>query len=196
LIAGKKSKPDPTDSMKILHLSLLLSTLVPVIASGAKPNVVIIFMDDTDSMKMGARQIFSWVRNFFKSPYFFCCNVYGLTYTLPMKTNSTSGRIAQLAAITRMERGHLSVIRTGPDGQPYYNLQHRENGRNVTEYIPRDQVATVEENIAAYERFKTLIDEHVDEISEQSRQERKADVKKKRRTTKPSTSPGTKKSKS
>jgi hypothetical protein len=113
-----------------------------------------------------------------------------------MKTNLTSARIAQLAAITRMERGHLSVIRTGPDGQPYYNLQHRENGRNVTEYIPRDQVATVEENIAAYERFKSLVDEHVDEISEQSRQERKADVKKKRRTIKPSTSPGTKKSKS
>jgi hypothetical protein len=113
-----------------------------------------------------------------------------------MKTNPTSERIAQLAAITRMERGHLSIIRTGPDGQPYYNLQHRENGRNVTEYIPRDQVATVEENIAAFERFKSLIDEHVDEISEQSRQERKADVKKKRPPTKPSTSPGTKKSKS
>lgn len=113
-----------------------------------------------------------------------------------MKTNQTSERIAQLAAITHMERGHLSVIRTGPDGQPYHNLQHRENGRNVSEYIPRDQVATVQENIDAYERFRTLVDEHVAEISEKSRQERKADVKKKRRTSKPSTSPGTKKSKS
>ncbi len=113
-----------------------------------------------------------------------------------MKTNQTSERIAQLAAITRMERGHLSVIRTGSDGQPYHNLQHRENGRNVSEYIPRDQVATVQENIDAYERFRTLVDEHVAEISEKSRQERKADVKKKRRTTKPSTLPGTKKSKS
>ena len=113
-----------------------------------------------------------------------------------MKTNQTSERIAQLAAITRMERGHLSVIRTGPDGQPYHNLQHRENGHNVSEYIPRDQVPAVQENIAAYERFKTLVDEHVADISEKSRQERKADVKKKRRTTKPSTSPGKKKSKS
>ncbi len=122
--------------------------------------------------------------------------VYGIAYTAHMKNNPTSERIAQLAAIIRMERGHLSVIRTGPDGQPYYNLQHRENGRNVTEYIPRDQVTTVEDNIAAYERFKTLIDEHVEEISQQSRQERKAGVKKKRQTTKPSTSPGTKRSKS
>ena len=111
-----------------------------------------------------------------------------------MKANQLPERIAQMAAVTRMERGHLSVIRTGPDGQPYCNLQHRENGRNVTQYIPRDQIAAVEENIAAYERFKALVDEHVAEISEKSRQERKAGVKKKRRTTKPSTSPGKKKS--
>lgn len=98
-----------------------------------------------------------------------------------MKTQLLPDRIKQLAAITRMERGHLSVIRTGPDGQPYYNLQHRENGHNVTEYIPRDQVAVVQENIEAYERFKTLVDEHVAEISEKSRLERKASVKKKLR---------------
>lgn len=112
-----------------------------------------------------------------------------------MKTKPIPERIKQLAAITSMERGHLSIIRTGLDGQPYYNLQHRENGRNVTEYIPRDQVATVEENIAAYGRFKSIIDEHVNEISEKSRQERKAGVKKKPQTAKPSTSPARKKSK-
>jgi hypothetical protein len=112
-----------------------------------------------------------------------------------MKTNPLPERISQMAAITRMERGHLSVIRTGPDGQPYYNLQHRDDGRNVTEYIPRGQVATVQEHIAAYERFKTLVDEHVAEISEKSRQQRKAG-KKKRRTTKPSSSHGKKKSRS
>jgi hypothetical protein len=55
-------------------------------------------------------------------------------------------------------------------------------------------VVTVEENIDAYERFKALVDEHVAEISEKSRQERKADIKKKPRTAKPSTSPGRKKS--
>jgi hypothetical protein len=111
-----------------------------------------------------------------------------------MQTNQIPERIARMAAITSMERGSLSVIRTGPDGQPYYNLQHREQGRNVTEYIPRDQVAAVRENIAAYELFESLVEEHVAGISEQSRQERKAGVKKKRRTTGPSTSPGKKKS--
>lgn len=113
-----------------------------------------------------------------------------------MKTTQFPERIKQMAAITSMERGNLSVIRTGPDGQPYYNLQHRENGRNVTEYIPREQLPAVEENIAAYQRFKELVDEHVAEISQKSRQQRKAVVKKKPQMRKSSTSPATKKSKS
>lgn len=113
-----------------------------------------------------------------------------------MKDKPIHPRIVQIAAVTRMERGKLSVIRTGPDGQPYFNLQHRENGRNVSEYVPRDQVPTVEQNIAAYQHFQTLIDEHVAEIAEISRNERKSSVKKKRRITKPSTSPASKKSKS
>ena len=33
-----------------------------------------------------------------------------------MDTTAWPARIAQLAAITQMERGHLSVIRTSPDG--------------------------------------------------------------------------------
>ena len=113
-----------------------------------------------------------------------------------MKDKPMPSRLKQIAAFTRMERGKLSIIRTGSDGQPYYNLQHRENGRNVSEYVPRDQVATAEENIAAYQRFKTLIEEHVAEIAEISRNERKSSVKKKRRITKNSISPATKKSKS
>ncbi len=91
-----------------------------------------------------------------------------------MKINQLPERIKQMVAITSMERGHLSVIRTGPDGQPYYNLQHRKNGRNVTEYIPRDQLPAVQKNIAAYERFKVLVEEQIAEISEKSRQRRKS----------------------
>jgi len=113
-----------------------------------------------------------------------------------MKTTPLPERIAQIATITRMERGHLSVIRTDRDGNPYYNLQHREGGRNVTEYIPREEVPTVQEHIAAYERFKQLVDEHANEVTEKSRQERKAGGKKKRRTPGATPSPRKKKSKS
>jgi hypothetical protein len=104
-------------------------------------------------------------------------------------------RIVQMAEITRMERGRLSVIRTGSDGQPYFNLQHRESGRNVTEYIPRDQVPVVQQHLAAGERFQQLVDEHLAEIVETSRQERKADLKKKRQTPRATPSPKKKKSK-
>ena len=113
-----------------------------------------------------------------------------------MKTTPLPERIAQMATITRMERGHLSVIRTGPDGRPFNNLQRREGGRNVTEYIPREEVPAVQEHIAAYERFKQLVDEHVNEVSGTSRQERKAGVKKKLRTPGAIPSPRKKKSKS
>ena len=49
----------------------------------------------------------------------------------------------QIAAIDRMERGKLSVIRQGQSGS-YFNLQRREGGRNVTEYVPVDQVAAAQ----------------------------------------------------
>jgi len=117
-------------------------------------------------------------------------------YHSRMKTAPLPERIAQMATITRMERGHLSVIRTGPDGRPYHNLQRREDGRNVTEYIPREEVVAVQEHIAAYEHFKQLVDEHLTEVSEKSRQERKAGGKKKRRTPSATPSPRKKKSKS
>ena len=113
-----------------------------------------------------------------------------------MTTNYLPDLIKQMTAITAMERGHLSVIRTGPDGQPYHNLQHRENGRNVTEYIPRDQVETVKQNIANHEKFQDLVEQHVAQLSESSRQQRKSSVKKKPQIKKPSTSPAKKKSKS
>jgi len=112
-----------------------------------------------------------------------------------MKDKKLPERIAQMAEITRMEHGRLSIIRTGPDGQPYFNLQHREGGRNVTEYIPRDQLPVVQEHLAAGERFQQLVDEHLREIAEISRQERKAEVKKKRRTPPATPPPRKKKSK-
>lgn len=96
-----------------------------------------------------------------------------------MKTNfSPQNLLQQISAITRMERGKLSIIRNGPKG-PYYNLQRREAGRNITEYIPKDQIPLVQENIQAHKNFETLVDEYERHITEQTRQERKAGLKKK-----------------
>ena len=92
---------------------------------------------------------------------------------------SPSEILQQIASIDRMERGNLSIIRHGPNG-PYYNLQRREAGRNLTEYVPPEQVPVVEENIAAHDHFQSLVREYETTLTEQTRQERKAGLKKKR----------------
>lgn len=87
--------------------------------------------------------------------------------------------LEQIAAIDRMERGKLSIIRQGPKG-PYHNLQRREGGRNVTEYVPADQVSQLQAHIESHQRFEALVDEYERLITEQTRAERKAGVQKKR----------------
>ena len=64
----------------------------------------------------------------------------------------------QIAAIERMERGTLCVLRTGPN-DPYYNFQVRDQGRHLSQYVPSDQEPILRENIAGYEHFTTLVDE-------------------------------------
>lgn len=95
-----------------------------------------------------------------------------------------------------MERGRLSIIRTDSNGKAFYNLQRREGGRNVTEYISHEELPIAQENIAAYEEFKNLVEEHLNEVSAQSREERKNLVKKKRQKPSSTTSPKKRKSKS
>jgi len=92
-----------------------------------------------------------------------------------------------------MERGTLSVIRHTSRG-PCCNLQRRENGRHTSEYIPAEQVPLVEANLARHSEFQAVVEHYVSLVCEQSRQERKAGVKKKR-PTKTSVSPKKPKSK-
>lgn len=110
-----------------------------------------------------------------------------------MKATPLPEILQQIAAITAMEPGQMSVIRQGPNG-PYFNLQHRENGRNITEYIPTGQVALVERNIAAYQQFTRLVGEYADQVAEQSRDERRAGLKKKRKISRTPKSSGKRKS--
>jgi hypothetical protein len=90
------------------------------------------------NFSVGARIDFFFARQILNDASFFLVNhIDSVTCVSAVKTKQTCERIAQLAAITRMKHSHLSVIRTGPNGQPRHNLEHRENGRNVSEYIPR-----------------------------------------------------------
>ena len=100
--------------------------------------------------------------------------------------------LRQIASIPHMERGKLSIMRQGPKG-PYYNLQRWQDGHNITEYVPRDQVPVVEENLEAYRHFEQLVEDYSRLITEASRQQRKNGSKKKR-PPRTSPSPGKKKS--
>lgn len=113
-----------------------------------------------------------------------------------MKPESSPHSLLQQAAqIPRLERGTLSIIREGPGGA-FYNHQYREGGRKVSRYIPRDQVAAVQEAIDGYRQFDQLIQEYVDQIVAKTRAEI-ADRSKKNHPPPPnSSSPRTKKSNS
>jgi hypothetical protein len=102
--------------------------------------------------------------------------------------------LQQITQISRMEPGKLCVIRQGPDG-PYYSLQCRQNGKNLTRYVPRDQAPLVAAHTANYERFQSLVAEYAALVFNQTRAERETGSKKK--TSPPrSSSPKTRKSKS
>lgn len=101
-------------------------------------------------------------------------------YTSPVNAKTDPFSLLQEAAqITHLERGKISILREGPTG-PFYNHQCRKNGKNVSRYIPREQVAAVQEAIDGYARFEALIQEYVDLKVDQTRAEIAANSKKKR----------------
>lgn len=87
--------------------------------------------------------------------------------------------LQKAAEITRMERGKLSIIREGPNG-PFYNHQFRQDGKNVTRYVPREQAPAVQEAIEGYESFQNLVEQYVDQIVEKTRAEIAQGSKKKK----------------
>jgi hypothetical protein len=95
--------------------------------------------------------------------------------------STPSDLLKQIAGIQHLEKGKLCVLRQGPNG-PYYNLQRWENGRNVSQYVPADQVATVRENLEAHAQFEALSAQYVELLSERTRAQRLSGVKKKRQT--------------
>jgi hypothetical protein len=84
----------------------------------------------------------------------------------------------QIGQIQYLERGKLCVLREGPQG-PYYNHQTWENGKNVSRYVPHDQVPALQQAIAGYEKFQNLMEQYVQLIIHKTRAELAAGLKKK-----------------
>jgi hypothetical protein len=96
-----------------------------------------------------------------------------------MNAKSTPQSILnQIAQIQRMDRGTLSIIRQGPQG-PYYNHQCYEQGRNVSRYVPKEQVPLLQEALEGYQQFHALVEQYVALMVEKTRAERAAGFKKK-----------------
>lgn len=88
--------------------------------------------------------------------------------------------LQQIASIQTMERGKLSVIKESSSG-PFYKLQAREKGKNVTRYVPRDQVRAVQEAIGGYQHFQALTEQYARLKIEETRAAIGAGSKKKTR---------------
>ncbi len=94
-----------------------------------------------------------------------------------MKPARPAQILHQIAQIQHMEPGKLCILRQGPNG-PYYNLQWRQDGKAISQYVPSDQVPTVAENTANYEHFQALVAQYAQLIIEQTRAERVSGFKK------------------
>lgn len=110
---------------------------------------------------------------------FFVDMIYRRLYTSPMNPPITpQSLLHQIAQIKHMERGKLCLLRQGPDG-PYYNHQTWDKGKNVSRYVPREQVPAVQEAIAGYAQFQKLVQEYVQLMVQRTRAEQAAGLKKK-----------------
>ena len=85
-----------------------------------------------------------------------------------------------IAQIQHLDRGTVSVLRQGPQG-PYYNHQCYENGRNVSRYVPPEQVPELQVAIDGYRQVQELMAKYVQLMVEKTRAQRAAGAKKKLR---------------
>ena len=83
-----------------------------------------------------------------------------------------------IAQIQHLDRGTVSVLRQGPQG-PYYNHQSYEKGRNVSRYVPAEQVPDLKAAMDGYHRVQELMAQYVQLMVEKTRAERAAGAKKK-----------------
>ena len=95
-----------------------------------------------------------------------------------MNSNQPTELFVQIAQITRMERGKLSVMRETQEGC-HYKLQAWEAGKNVSRYVPCDQADAVQQAINGYHKFQELTQQYANAVIDQTRAELAAHSKKK-----------------
>lgn len=98
-----------------------------------------------------------------------------------MTTPQKQQLLQQIAAISTMERGTLSTFsfkdRSGLAG-PYHKLQHWQEGKNHTRYVPADELPAVQTALDGYAQYQQLTRQYADLVIAETRQNMAASKKK------------------
>jgi hypothetical protein len=90
-----------------------------------------------------------------------------------MNASSKQQLLQQIAAIAAMERGKLSAYsfqeRSGQSG-PYYKLQSWQGGKNLTRYVPADELPAVQAALEGYAQYRQLTQEYAELVITETRQ--------------------------
>jgi hypothetical protein len=90
--------------------------------------------------------------------------------------------LQQIAAISAMERGKLSAYsfkeRSGHTG-PYHKLQSWQGGKNLTRYVPADELPAVQAALEGYAQYQQLTQQYAELVITETRQSIAASKKKK-----------------
>jgi hypothetical protein len=99
-----------------------------------------------------------------------------------MNTPSKQQILQQIAAIPAMERGKLSAYsfkeRSGRSG-PYHKLQSWQGGKNLTRYVPADELPAVQAALEGYGHYQQLTQQYAELVIAETRQNIAASKKKK-----------------
>ena len=93
------------------------------------------------------------------------------------KSSNLHPLLRRMARIRRMERGALCRLA----GRPDYNHQTWQDGRNVSRYVPRQDVAGLRQALAGYRRFRQLAEQYADLIIRRTRRQRARDAAQRKR---------------
>jgi hypothetical protein len=80
--------------------------------------------------------------------------------------------LQRIAAIPAMERGKLSAYsfheRSGVAG-PYHKLQHWQDGKNHTRYVPAEDLPALQAALAGYAQYQQLTEQYAQLVIAETR---------------------------
>jgi len=80
--------------------------------------------------------------------------------------------LQRIAAIPAMERGKLSAYsfseRSGVAG-PYHKLQHWQDGKNHTRYVPAEDLPALQVALAGYAQYQQLTEQYAQLVVAETR---------------------------